>query len=160
MFSEVVTKALLEGGWTPDRKVETTQYEEILKKEGYDVSSALKEFLTQFGGLVLRQPHYTEPTPEEYRKYKFESHEKLHFDVIDEIGIPSKVPMDKEDTYDSRVGDYLTPFGSAYNYHLQLLMTPTGKIYGEYGNYFTLLGNDYIEMFENIYHRVKTPEIK
>ena len=160
MFSEIVKKALVDSGWTPNRKVDIKHYEVALVKEGYEVSQILRDFLAQFGGLVLEQPHYVEPTPEEYKKYKYKPYETLHFDVIQEIGIPSEVQMDKEETYDLRAKDYLTPFGSAYDGHLGLLMTPAGKIYGQYGTYFTLLGNDYVEMLENIYNRVKTPEIE
>ena len=152
MFSEKVYNALVNAGWVSCRKLDIRNFEQALLEDAYEVWPLLKDFLSEFGGLVLVQPSLVEPTVEEQKKYPKLSREmKLHF-----------VPADADsvkDSYEARAGERLTPFGAAYNDHLTLMMTPTGKIYGGYDNFLCFMGNSYVEMLENIYHRIKTPEI-
>lgn len=164
MFSEVVKNALVEAGWTPNRKIDITQYEKVLIREGYDVPKVLKDFLTQFGGLQLKTPHFTEITPELLKKYPMLKPHKipyqiLHFDVIEAMGLPSKSPMKKEEIFESRVGEEMIIFGEIWDGRYRLEITPTGKIYGRDGHSILLLGNDYVEMFENEYNRIRPTEI-
>ena len=162
MFSETVKKALIEAGWTPNRKIDITQYENALINIGYDVPKVLKDFLTEFGGLYLKTPHLTEPTPELLKEYpllrKRSPYQILHFDVMDAI-MPGEVPMSKEEIFEPRVGEDMILFGEIWDGRYRLYMTPLGKLYARTVDSILFLGNNYIEMLENEYNRVRVIEI-
>lgn len=49
---------LKESGWSEDRRMEISNYEDELKEEGYIVNDTIREFLRSFGGLKVIHPHH------------------------------------------------------------------------------------------------------
>lgn len=165
MYSDLVRKALEEAGWYPGRKIDIKPYIEALKAEGYDeVPQVLKDFLTEFGGLHLKERPFTDWSDivkdnPELKKYREPPDRIMHFDVLESQGTGPVVPISKEEIFEPRVGEDLIPFGEIYDGRYLLAMTPTGKIYAIDGTSILYLGKDYIEMLENDYHRVRPVEV-
>ena len=151
------TKNILEEyGWTPDRTIDITKYVQFLESKGYIVFDIVRKFLIQFGELRLQHPHYVEPTPEQYTKYKLKPYKILHFNSIDAA---RGIFIENIKCYEERIGEKLTPIGEAHDGYLVLMISESGKMYGAFDDYLTLLGNSYEEGIEAIYQRLKTPEI-
>jgi len=164
MFSEIVKDELVNAGWYPARKIDISRYKEALRKEGYDIPQKLCEFLTEYGGLKLKIPHFVDITLELLSKYPMlkppkESYEIMHFDVIEAIGFPSDIPMTEGDIFEPRVGEQMVLFGEIFDGRYFLMMTPSGRIYARDGRSILFLGNTYTDMFENIFHRTVLSEI-
>ncbi|MFI8709564.1 SUKH-3 domain-containing protein [Bacillus sp. NPDC077411] len=145
-LSKEIEFYLRQGGWMSNRETDISPFTTILEEEGYFVSEASQEFLKQFGGLVLNQPAFK----------ILNELEKLHFDPI---LICEHVYRERVETYEERVEEPLVVIGEAYNEQLILMMSPSGKIYGGYDDYLTILGDNYDEAFEALYHPKDTPEI-
>lgn len=146
-MSEVSLKYLTDGGWDETRSVDISPYVEVLQAEGYDVNSFARDFLTKFGGLELMQP-----------AFRVENKlEKLHFNPI----IASdRTFRDHVEAYEERVNESLVIIGEALNGHFLLMMSDTGKVYGSYDKYLTILGNDYSEALDSLFLCIRTPEIE
>lgn len=164
MFSEKVKAALTDAGWYANRKINIEQYKKTLEKEGYQVPQQLQDFLTEFGGLRLKIPHFMDITPELLKQYPMLKkynlpYEVLHFDVVEAIGIPSEFPIGEEDIFEPRIGEEMIPFGEIFDGRYLLYMAPSGRIYARDGESILFLGDNYIEMLENIFHRKPLQEI-
>ena len=164
MFSEKVKAALTDAGWYEGRTVNIEQYKKALEKEGYQVPQQLQFFLTEFGGLRLKIPHFTDITPALLKQYpmlkKYNlAYEILHFDVMEAIGMPSERPMKKEDIFEPRIGEEMILFGEIFDGRYLLHMTPSGRIYARDGESVLFLGDNYVEMLENIFQRKRFREI-
>jgi hypothetical protein len=134
-FSETTLRLLGEAGWHADRAVDTREYEEALKTEGYDVTTPVRDFLARFGGLRVVYPHPKEPR---------ESND-LHFDVHTAI---SSVFPEWADYYAQRIGASVCLIGQAERGHLALLMAPDGNVYGGYAEFLVWIGGSGEEAIE------------
>lgn len=162
MFSDKVKKALIEAGWSPERKVDTTKYEKVLLLAGYSIPKNLKNFLSEFGGLYLKCPQLSEFAPQLLKRrvmiHKKNLYKIIHFNVIEAIGEPI-VFMTKEEIFEPRIGEEMIAFGEIWDGRYWLAMTPSGKVYARDVDSILFLGNNYEEMLENEFHHVRPIEI-
>lgn len=150
MFSEKVTKGLLEAGWYPSRRVDITESERLLKRLGYEeIPEVLKSFLREFGGLHIKVP-YTR----DYIKIW-----EVNLDVSELFRVSLSPPWTKEQIYEPRVGENLYYFGEIWNGYFNLTMAPSGKMYAVDMSVILFLGNHYVEMFENLFNNIRPPEV-
>lgn len=133
MFSDKVQEYLQQSGWTPDRKIDVTPYEEALRKEGYEIFPALREFLSNFGGLKLEDSAL-------YRDLDFNPIEASQDLCVEETYL-----------YERLTQEPLTVFGFQDKRHEFLMMSPSGKIYFGIDKILFLGGNNYVEFLENAY---------
>ncbi len=56
-LSEETIEFLSKSGWTPERKVDVTEYVKAHEEAGCSVPEIVVEFLSNFGGLKINLPH-------------------------------------------------------------------------------------------------------
>ena len=61
-FSEGTLSMLYRAGWSEERKVDTTAYEQRLKDEGYEIFPIALAFLGCFGDLEIKYPNNLVPS--------------------------------------------------------------------------------------------------
>jgi len=163
MFSEKVKEALIEAGSFPNRKIDITQYESTLIREGYYMPQELKDFLSEFGGLCLKCPHFEDFTPRILKRYPMlrrkKSYQVMNLNVVEVFNPPSLIPITKEEIFEPRIGEDLIEFGEIWDGRYWLAMTPSGKVYARDVDSILFLGNNYEEMLENEFHHVRPIEI-
>src|SRR5579872_6240667 len=117
-------RQLAEAGWSGTRSVDIAHYRAALEAEGYELHAHASSFLRSFGGLRLVAP----------------GDQHFHFNAADAArsGSPDWVV----ETYAKRVGEPLCAIGEAFNGHLVLAMSPTGRVFGGYDDELILIGND------------------
>jgi len=145
-LSQLTRNILENAGWSPLRKIDIKSYEEALLADGYQINDSVRNFLSEFGGLEINHPAYRVQGEED----------KSHFDPIRAIG---GIYHETVEEYEKRVGENLVVIGEGYNGHLVFLISESGKVFGAYDDYLTLLGNNIIEALEAICERKETAEI-
>jgi hypothetical protein len=145
-ISNKVIECLKKSGWNSSRNIDITIYEEALKIEGYKLSESIIEFLKQFGGMDIIVPAFRVPN----------AFDKTHFDPIKAI---RAIYRGNVEEYEKRVGESMVLIGEAYNRHLVLLMSESGKIYGAYDDYLTKLGDNSYEALNALCESKETPEV-
>ena len=138
---------LKDAGWKPKHEKDINIYTKGLELEGYTINNYAKDFLREFGGLEAKQPAFR--VPNEF--------DKLHFDPLK---ASAQIYRERVETYEERTGESLVVVGEAYNEHLILMISDSGKMYGAYDNYLTLLGRNWTEALNSMYQCEQTDEIK
>ena len=128
---------LLEAGWDPERNVDTSEYERFLQTHNIQFLPSAKEFLIVCGWLEVKIPQY---------RYRNET----DFYHLDPLRAAKNQGLDL-DVYEERVGEKLNVIGEAYTEHMVLMMSESGKVYGAYDHFLTLMGNDGYEALEALY---------
>lgn len=100
-FSPITLKQLAAAEWTQERHFDTTEYEYLLREEGYPVLPVAMRFLSSFGGLYVLRPSWRFPG----------GMEPFHFQVEKAFLYTPKcnIDMDMEE-----LGLPLCPIGDAY----------------------------------------------
>ena len=145
-ISKEIATELEKSGWTLNRKIDTTEILKVLKEERYDLNSKVIEFIENFGNLELEHPAFR----------TIGRIEKMHFKPL---RASSGIVREKVEEYEERTGEVLVVIGEAYNENLLLMLSHTGKMYGAFDGYLTLLGNSINEGLESIFYSKETIEI-
>jgi hypothetical protein len=145
-ISNTTLKFLEKSGWNSCRNIDITIYQEAHEAEGYKLSNIAEEFLKQFGGIEIVHPAFRVPN----------AFDKTHFDPIKAI---RAIYRGNVEEYEERVGESMVLIGEAYNRHLVLLMSESGKIYGAYDDYLTKLGDNSYEALNALCESKETPEV-
>lgn len=146
-FSETTNESLRHSGWTEGRSVDTTQYEQYLKAEGYPVHDTVREFLRQFGGLTMTYPHAKVPNKQD----------DLHLipKRAGEIVFPEKVT----EYYSDRAGTPLCVIGTASRDYLVLMMDREGGVYAGFDEVFLRVGDSGADAIEALCSGRKLAEL-
>jgi hypothetical protein len=118
-LSPAARGALSRAGWRPDRQVDPAPQVRRLEADGYEVSEAVRGFVTRFGGLELRYPHFRVPGDED----------SCHFDAA---AAAAAVDPQIVAAYAQAIGKPLCPIGEAYGRHMVLMMTERAVTYAGY----------------------------
>jgi hypothetical protein len=145
-FEKPTSDFLRQMHWSEDRTIDTHSYLRRLSEDGYTLSPPVESFLECFGGLEGLMPAYVENT----------KLERIHFDPVEAIG---NIYREKVATYEERVGEPLVAVGEAYNGHLTLMLSATGRMYGGYDDFLCLLGNSAAEAIVTLFERKGAKEI-
>ena len=145
-ISKDISEKIEKYGWSPERKIDTTEIIKALKEEGYHISEYALKVIEQFGNLELEQPAF---------RVKNET-EKIH---LNPLRASTRIYRDRVSEYEERTDESLVVIGEAYNGHLTLMVSSSGKVYGGYDNYLNRLGNSFEEALESIYYSKEAEEI-
>lgn len=88
-FSENTLTILRRAGWTEDRSIDTTAFEQQLRDGGYDILPTALEFLSRFGNLVIEYPNHI--VPSHMSGASFDLLDVLETTSPDELRVYSKI---------------------------------------------------------------------
>ena len=145
-FIESVVEELEKSGWNSNRKIDTEEINVTLNDEGYEISNNCIKFFEQFGMLEFEHPAF---------RVK-DRNKSIHFNPLKAC---ENIYRERVETYESRAGETLVVIGEAYDGNLTLMLSKSGKVYGSYDNFLTLLGDTIEVALENIFIGVETEEI-
>jgi hypothetical protein len=145
-FEKPTSDFLRQMHWSEDRTIDTHSYLRRLSEDGYTSTPPIETFLESFGGLEGMMPAHVENA----------ILERIHFDPVEAIG---NVYRERVATYEERVGEPLVVVGEAYNSHLTLMLSATGRMYGGYDNFLCLLGNNAAEALVALFEHKGVKEI-
>lgn len=147
IFQDSVKKILLESGWFQGRKIDTTNYGNFAKKEGYPWFGIAEEFLSEFGDLKL------------FFHKRNGRNDLLHFNMIKAMQ-DFDLTWIKED-YSRRLNtDILCVIGQAYDNHMTIIMDSEGKVYGSFDDSLFFIANSGQNSIETICLDLSLQEIK
>jgi len=145
--SDKIIAELKNSGWQPNRRINTDEIVKFLTDEGYILNLTVLEFIQNLGNLELYPP-----------AFRVEGKtDTMHFNPI--LAAEGIYPERVKEEYELRVGEPLVVVGAAYSEHLTLMLSHSGKLYGGYDSYLTLLGNSVVEALEGIFGRKESEEI-
>jgi hypothetical protein len=134
-------------GWHPQRKIDTTKIVGSLSDEGYQLNRFALETIEQFGNLEFEHP-----------SLKVRDREKrMHFNPLRAC---DRIYREKVEEYELRIGESLVVVGEAYDGHLTLMVSDSGKVYGGYDNFLTLLGSSVEDALETIFYSKESKEVR
>ncbi|MEN8220867.1 MAG: SUKH-3 domain-containing protein [Pseudomonadota bacterium] len=143
-FSKTTLKLLYQAGWFEKRKVNISEFIQVLHEEDFSLPKKVAQFLKSFGKLKIKQP----------------GGDYFHFDVI-EATLSVDTDWVKQD-YSERVGEKLCIIGEAFNGYMTLCMSPQGEVYAGFDDtlvYVGTSGYDAIEALSLGYELAKVPEL-
>lgn len=146
-FSQKTLALLQQAGWSENRTVDISEYEKILKSEGYQIYAVVVDFLKRFGGLRLVFPHHRVPQ---------------HNDefIIDPSIAAADIYIERvKEDYSERVGAQLCVIGEAFSRHMTVMMASDGKVYAGYDDLLICVGNSGTDAIEAICSGREMPEI-
>ncbi len=108
-----------------------------LEENSYYSGPYVKNFLKEFGGLIIRHPHF---------KLKA-SVEEVHFNPI--VAIPG-IYREKVEEYEEAMGMKLALIGEAETGHMFLLLAENGAVFGGYDGSLILLGKSGYEAIQTL----------
>jgi len=148
MHVNLATKKLLTSlGWSEDRYSDATPYLKVLASDGYPDFFAARSFLENFGGLRGVVPAFKAAG-------KFDS---IHFDPALAI---ENVYRERVEEYEKRIHEDLVVVGEAYNAHLTLLLSRSGRFFGASDDYLCWIGDNAAEAMNNIFDLRDFRELK
>lgn len=136
MLEEPVISALLNAGWSQDRKTNIDNWIEELTNEGFKSFPYAIELLEEIGGLILK--------PERI-KYGYDYPGDADFNVYD----VASGEFDRLEYFEDATKEELFPLGMAYGQWL-LYVAKSRKIYMGDMNKVFLLGNDFEDFINNL----------
>lgn len=139
MLSKRTQEVLRTAGWSPSRRVDVSVWERTLQGKGYVSHSAARDFWERFGGLDVTYPYPPDP--------RLKCH--FHTDPVRAAGELYKADVE---ACEHRVGEPLI-FVGEYDHTFILMMTPSGKVYGEADGVLLLFGENSEELLESICQR-------
>jgi hypothetical protein len=128
-FSMNTEALLIKAGWQEGRKIDTTKYEQILRKEGFEVPNCVIALLQEFGGLRVVHPHAK--VPKETNDFIFD---------VDKAVVEYGYSWAKRN-YNHRVGKKLCSVGEACNAHMILVMSSDGEVFGGFDDFLCYIGS-------------------
>lgn len=145
-FSERTARLLSQAGWSPHRTVDASQAVAYLRSDGYAVFATVERFLSVFFGLVVRYPHYKDPTVVD----------RMHFDA--EAAARNVFP-ETVGGWASLVRTALCPIGEAFRENMTLLMSEQGKVYAGRDDLLLEVGSDAEEAIEALCAGQELPQV-
>lgn len=117
LSSGFTRECLQDAGWTENRSIPTSAFVEANRDAGFLVSEKAISFLSRFGDLELRYPHFRVPKHDD----------KCSFDATfaAQMAIPGLIS-----DYERAIGSRLTVIGEACHQHMTLCMDEEGRVYG------------------------------
>ncbi len=137
-FSTDTESLLRKAGWQEGRKIDTTEYEQVLREEGFEIPTCVIVLLQELGGLRIVHPHAK--VPGETDDFIFEAVKATYQSRADWV----------KDNYSHRVDKKLCSVGEASNAHMILAMSSDGEVFGGFDDFFCDIGSsgdDAIEAF-------------
>ncbi len=136
-MNAIVSEALIKGGWSITRKINTEEMRNILKHEGYNITNEIEIFLESFGDLIIN-----------FKNLKNGIIDDINFNVEHATHVESVERI--RDDYTTRVGKKLCIIGSAYRDHFCLMMATDGSMYGGYSDFLCKIADTGISGIEAI----------
>lgn len=130
-FTGDTRERLVAAGWSPERNVDTREFESALSSAGFPVPAAVRKFLQRFGGLAIEQ-----------RALRNSKLRARFIEVDPRIALKNVYAERISEDYAARVGAVLCPVGMAANQHLVLIMTAAGDIYCGVDEVLSFVGAD------------------
>jgi hypothetical protein len=134
MFSSTTLTALINAGWNVEYDFDPQEFQEILKKEGYEYFELADKFLRKYGNLHIDMIHPHNVTLRNI----------FHFDAAIAA---VHTPYERTIHYESLVQRKLCVVGEKGI--MAILIDENGWIYGEY-DVFLLIGRSPEEGIENL----------
>lgn len=139
MFSQTTLKFLENAGWFPGRSVSFTGAKALLEDKGFSLSLPAEMVLAEFGGLLVKHPHWAGP--------RDKLDDNFHFDVPKAL---TRWMLGWIGEYSAMVGEELCPIGEAYRGNMIMCAGPSGRIYGGFDDTFVLFGETTELAIENL----------
>ncbi|MVU82307.1 hypothetical protein GPX89_34360 [Nocardia sp. ET3-3] len=139
--SEVVPAA----GWTPDRRIDVTDWFADLDDQGYLMSPAAVEILESFGKLALRPPEAPEA---------LWGADPIFFDPL-EVGDGN---YDRYADLEAKVGHRMSPLAAKSSGTSSLLILDDGRVVSDDVLGLRLLGTTFPEAVDLVLRRYRRPE--
>jgi SUKH-3 immunity protein len=133
IFSQKTLDCLRKASWTPQRHISLHQYEAAFHEEGVDLLDQPREFLSEFGGLVI--------------PYENCSHQE---DVLDFLADEAVQGLGNLRGYEKIIGLAVCPIGHYAFGNCLLMMDQLGKVYGGIDWTVSLVGESGLSAIENI----------
>ncbi|MDR1492459.1 MAG: SUKH-3 domain-containing protein [Planctomycetaceae bacterium] len=149
-LSKAAEKGLCEAGWTHNRSIDISEYEEWLTQNGYVINDLIRTVLAEFGGLHLSIPCFGDDTVIMHNFGESALKDTADFDVIEAEKSTFIENIKILEKYIS--GDMLIPIGHSYQKHITNMVSHSGKIYGTYVE-FHLCGEDIYDYINGLYQK-------
>lgn len=126
-ISNETLKILSESGWYEGRKIDITEFKDNLKQIGYTVFQPVKDFIEEFGDLVVKDT----------------INEEVHDTSVKFTSYYANGSFKSEENY---AQERLVPVGKVDSDYLILFVSESGKVYCSTGK----LGDSAMEAWENL----------
>jgi hypothetical protein len=136
---ERLTKVLGRAPYAEDRAVRTVH--QVWEAGGFPVSGAAVKCVSRFEGLSFRYARRTVQGGE-------------HVCEFNAVRAARLMSADKSRTYEVRVGERLTPVGTAASSHVVLMVAESGRVYGAYDAFLARYGETVDAAILNLHHGV------
>lgn len=133
-------------GWFPGRSVDITRAVAALRREGFQLNEQAETFLRALNGLHL---WFADPRSGNTKQ-------DLH---IDAEQAAESVYAERVEEYARRLGEPLCVVGEAFQRHMTVAMSPSGKVVLGYDELLLLAGDNPEGALENIVLGRAMPEI-
>jgi len=137
VLSKFSRDCLADAGWTKGRRIDVGPHIRRLEADGYPVFEVARDFLTRFGGLRLKYPHFRVPAHDD----------SCHFDAAAASRRISKYTVAR---YAEAIGKPVCPVGAAFHDHMVLMMTERGLGYAAFEDALIRLAESPIDMINNL----------
>lgn len=138
MLNENTKNYLLNMGWYPNRYLDSRDEQIILIENGFIINDRAISFISEFNELSGCFPRNTTKTIE-----------AISFDI--KWVVENFFPDLANGIYSQTINEGLCLVGSAYNGHLALYISSSGKLYGGFDDFFELLGENYYEGLNTLF---------
>ncbi|MCE3605158.1 SUKH-3 domain-containing protein [Massilia sp. P8910] len=145
-FEKTTFDFLRKMGWTEHRAADPAPFLACLVAEGYALFPIVRPFLQRFGGLGGDMPAYRVAG----------AFDRIDFQPAHAISCTCRAQVTE---YEARVHEKLVPIGMAYNRHMTLLLSQSGRLFGGYDDFLCLIGNDVPEAMTNLFERRDMPDV-
>ncbi|GEB35882.1 SUKH-3 domain-containing protein [Brevibacillus sp. FSL K6-0770] len=136
MLSDKALDVLIRSGWYEGRKIDIKETISFLETRGFTIFSCVEKLLEEFGGIEYL---YTK---------KDGTIESFHF--IPETALGDILEREDFSEFEYWFQEPLVIIGEAYRRNMNLFMSASGIVYGEYGGY------DLYKFGNNIYEALET----
>jgi hypothetical protein len=141
-FSKRTLRLLKRSGWYPGRSVPTDAFESLIASEGYYLNDTIRNFLQEFGGIVIHPPHIIRDNG----TIKVSDSEPLFIAPLDLSFLP--FPEHVYLCEDILHGETLIPIGVWYL--ANIFMSYSGQLYVETDFEFFIMSGTPYEAIEKI----------
>lgn len=128
-FSDLTLECLKKAGWSETYRADMREYEQLMEKSGCPLPVPVKGFLSRFGKLTIKHPHFRVKSTED----------NFHFDAMFAAAAPAGHYCDDLDQYSERVGVHLYAIGEASRGYLLLMMGDNGQVYAAYDQFMIFI---------------------
>ena len=146
-FSTDTESLLRKAGWQEGRIIDTTEYEQVLREEGFEIQTCVIALLQEFGGLRIVPPHAK--VPEKTDDFIFEAVKATYQSLAHWV----------KGNYSDRVGKKLCSVGEASNAHMILAMSSDGEVFGGFDDFLCYIGSSGDDAIEALCSGRKVREI-